>query len=135
MASVDSPRILDQVIAQSHCGGSGGNSHLARGEFGGAGAEPKPQQAPSGAPQFVLKFARSRKPGNPGRPESAGGGGRGGVAIPSACRQGQCGTCKTRLIEGDVWMSAENGLDPESKARGYILTCVGHASANVKLDA
>jgi ferredoxin len=58
-----------------------------------------------------------------------------GVAIPSSCRQGQCGTCKTKLLEGDVQMDAEEGLDLESRAQGYVLTCVGHAHGAVKLDA
>jgi ferredoxin-NADP reductase len=58
-----------------------------------------------------------------------------GVGIPSSCRQGQCGTCKTRLLEGNVRMDAEEGLDPNSKERGFVLTCVGHALGAVKLDA
>jgi ferredoxin-NADP reductase len=58
-----------------------------------------------------------------------------GVAIPSSCRQGQCGTCKTKLLEGEVRMDAEEGLDPESRAQGFVLTCVGHAHGAVKLDA
>ena len=58
-----------------------------------------------------------------------------GVGIPSSCRQGQCGTCKTKLLAGDVRMDAEEGLDPESKAQGFVLTCVGHANGAVKLDA
>jgi ferredoxin-NADP reductase len=58
-----------------------------------------------------------------------------GVGIPSSCRQGQCGTCKTRLLEGNVRMDAEEGLDPDSKAQGFVLTCVGHALDAVKLDA
>src|SRR5260370_19828408 len=58
-----------------------------------------------------------------------------GVPIPSACRQGQCGTCKTKLLEGDVRMDAEEGLDPESRAQGFVLTCVGHPHGVVKLDA
>lgn len=58
-----------------------------------------------------------------------------GVSIPFSCRQGQCGTCVTKLAEGQVTMDAEDGLDPELKEEGYILTCVGHAkSNNVKLD-
>jgi hypothetical protein len=32
-------------------------------------------------------------------------------------------------------MTAEQGLDPESKARGFVLTCVAHANGNVRLDA
>ena len=58
-----------------------------------------------------------------------------GVAIPSSCRQGQCGTCKTKLLEGTVRMDAEEGLDPDSRAQGFVLTCVGHAQGVVKLDA
>jgi hypothetical protein len=34
-----------------------------------------------------------------------------------------------------VEMTCESGLDPESKARGYVLTCVGRAAGNVRLDA
>ena len=57
-----------------------------------------------------------------------------GVSIPSSCRQGQCGTCKTKLLEGNVKMDAEEGLDPDSKAQGFVLTCVGRARGVVKLD-
>ncbi len=58
-----------------------------------------------------------------------------GVRIPSSCRQGQCGTCKTRLLSGNVRMDAEAGLDPHWKAQGFVLTCVGHAEGAVRLDA
>jgi ferredoxin-NADP reductase len=58
-----------------------------------------------------------------------------GVAIPSSCRQGQCGTCKTKLLAGNVRMDAEQGLDDESRAQGFVLTCVGHADGAVQLDA
>ena len=58
-----------------------------------------------------------------------------GVGIPSFCRQGQCGTCKTKLLAGNVRMDTEEGLDPDSRAQGFVLTCVGHADGAVKLDA
>ena len=58
-----------------------------------------------------------------------------GVSIPYSCRQGQCGTCKTRLLEGAVTMDSEAGLDPESKARGFVLTCVGRPNGKVRLEA
>jgi ferredoxin-NADP reductase len=58
-----------------------------------------------------------------------------GVDIPSSCRRGQCGTCKTKLLNGRVRMDAEDGLDPESRARGLVLTCVGHPDGAVTLDA
>jgi ferredoxin-NADP reductase len=58
-----------------------------------------------------------------------------GVAIPSSCREGQCGTCKTKLLSGNVRMDAEEGLDPDSRAQGFVLTCVGRANGAVRLDA
>jgi ferredoxin-NADP reductase len=58
-----------------------------------------------------------------------------GVGIPSSCRQGQCGTCKTKLLAGSVRMDAQEGLDPDWKAQGFVLMCVGHADGAVKLDA
>jgi ferredoxin-NADP reductase len=58
-----------------------------------------------------------------------------GVAIPFSCRQGQCGTCKTKLLAGNVRMDAEQGLDADSRAQGFVLLCVGHADGRVQLDA
>jgi ferredoxin-NADP reductase len=58
-----------------------------------------------------------------------------GIEIPYSCRQGQCGTCATRLLGGEVRMDREDGLDPALKAQGYVLTCVGRAQGNVRLDA
>jgi len=58
-----------------------------------------------------------------------------GVNLPSSCRQGQCGTYKTKLLAGKARMDSEAGLDPDSKAQGFVLACVGHADGDVKLDA
>jgi ferredoxin-NADP reductase len=58
-----------------------------------------------------------------------------GIPIPYSCRQGQCGTCATRLLAGEVRMDAEDGLDPELRRQGYVLTCVGRAQDDVTLDA
>ena len=58
-----------------------------------------------------------------------------GINIPSSCRQGQCGTCATRLLSGEIQMDNEDGLDPALKAQGYVLTCVARAKGDVRLDA
>lgn len=58
-----------------------------------------------------------------------------GVDIPSNCRVGQCGTCATRVIDGEVEMETEEGLDPALRRQGYRLLCVGRARGNVRLDA
>jgi ferredoxin-NADP reductase len=57
------------------------------------------------------------------------------IPIPYSCRQGQCGTCVTRLVDGIVRMDCEDGLDPGLKAQGYILPCVARAESDVQLDA
>ena len=58
-----------------------------------------------------------------------------GIEIPYSCRVGQCGTCATRVLEGDVEMEVEDGLEPAQKAQGYRLLCVGRARGLVRLDA
>ena len=99
---------------------------------------PKSTQADSAAtePGVLVEFVRSGKTytvrGGQTLLEAAE---EHGVGIPSSCRQGQCGTCKTKLLEGNVRMDAEEGLDPDSRAQGFVLTCVGHADGAVKLDA
>jgi ferredoxin-NADP reductase/mono/diheme cytochrome c family protein len=104
--------------------------------FGGVGGAPKPVAQTSTENAFTVEFVKSRTTctileGQTLLEAAAVA----GVQIPSACRQGQCGTCKTRLLNGQVRMTAENGLDPESKLLGFVLTCVGHAEGSVSLDA
>jgi ferredoxin-NADP reductase len=57
-----------------------------------------------------------------------------GIEIPYSCRQGQCGTCAARLLQGEIQMDYEDGLDPALKAQGYVLTCVARAKGEVRLD-
>jgi len=58
-----------------------------------------------------------------------------GINIPSSCRQGQCGTCTTRLLSGVATMDCEDGLEPALKAQGCVLACVARAQGNVRIDA
>jgi glycine betaine catabolism B len=58
-----------------------------------------------------------------------------GIGIPSSCRQGQCGTCATRLLHGSVTMDCEDGLDPALKLQGYVLACVARAQGSISIDA
>jgi CDP-4-dehydro-6-deoxyglucose reductase len=50
---------------------------------------------------------------------------RSGVGLPYGCRDGACGSCKSRLIEGRVIHGAHQSrtLPPEEEAAGWILTC------------
>lgn len=104
--------------------------------FGGAGTEPKPAALRAAETGYTVEFSSSGKTSAIHEDQTLlEAAANAGVDIPSACRQGQCGTCKTRLLAGDVRMTTEQGLDPGSKARGFVLTCVGHAKGDVRLDA
>jgi ferredoxin-NADP reductase len=112
-------------------------TRIKRESFGGAPAPVETATATTAATaEGQVEFARSRKvcqmPAGKTLLETAE---MNGVNIPFSCRQGQCGTCVTRCLEGEVEMAAEDGLDPDLKAAGYVLTCVGHAKGKVKLDA
>lgn len=60
---------------------------------------------------------------------------RNGVQIPFGCRQGQCGTCATRVLSGTVQMEVDAGLTAEQKNAGYVLPCVSRAEGTVVLTA
>ena len=49
-----------------------------------------------------------------------------GADLPYACKGGVCCTCKARLVEGQVSMDVNWGLEQEEIDRGFILTCQSH---------
>jgi ferredoxin len=50
---------------------------------------------------------------------------RAGLAPPFSCEAGNCGTCMARLTEGSATMRANDVLEDDEVADGYILTCQG----------
>ena len=52
--------------------------------------------------------------------------------LPFACKGGVCGTCRGRLVEGEVTMRRNFALEPGELAVGFVLTCQSRpASAKV----
>lgn len=45
---------------------------------------------------------------------------------PYACRGGVCGTCRARLLDGEVRMDQNYALEESEVANGYVLTCQSH---------
>jgi ring-1,2-phenylacetyl-CoA epoxidase subunit PaaE len=43
--------------------------------------------------------------------------------LPFACKGGVCGTCRARVVEGEVSMRRNFALDPHEVTAGYVLTC------------
>jgi ring-1,2-phenylacetyl-CoA epoxidase subunit PaaE len=53
-----------------------------------------------------------------------------GADLPFACKGGVCCTCKAKLIEGEVEMDVNYGLEPDEIENGFILTCQSHPRTN-----
>lgn len=97
---------------------------------------PVPRPATSSPAKATCHFARSRKeaPLAPGATvldaaEAAG------VDIDYSCRQGYCGLCKVKLLQGEVRMEVEDGLASSDKQAGYVLACQARAERDVTIDA
>ena len=45
---------------------------------------------------------------------------------PYACKGGVCGTCRVKLLAGEVRMDRNYALEPEELEAGYVLACQSH---------
>lgn len=63
-----------------------------------------------------------------------------GIAVPSSCRGGVCGSCVSKLVRGTVdqgWLcDLDDGsaLTPEQIAAGFILLCSAKPSSDVTVE-
>lgn len=62
---------------------------------------------------------------------------RQGVAMPYGCRDGACGSCKCRKLEGEVVHGPHQSkaLSPQEEAEGFILTCCAVAQTDLVLES
>ncbi len=58
-----------------------------------------------------------------------------GVFIDNACRSGTCGSCRVKLVSGNVRMAVEDALTEEDKAGNYILACQAEIGSDVTVEA
>ncbi len=62
---------------------------------------------------------------------------RQGIGLPYGCRDGACGSCKCRMLEGRVIHGAhqQKALDADEEAAGFILTCQAAPQTDIVLEA
>lgn len=62
---------------------------------------------------------------------------RQGVGLPYGCKDGACGSCKSKLLEGQVIHGAHQPktLTPEEEAAGFVLTCCATPQTDCTLEA
>lgn len=53
----------------------------------------------------------------------------------NACRSGTCGSCRVKLLSGEVTMAVQDALTLQDKAEGYILACQVKIRGGVKVGA
>jgi CDP-4-dehydro-6-deoxyglucose reductase, E3 len=60
-----------------------------------------------------------------------------GVGLPYGCKDGACGSCKCKLVEGRVIHGAHQpkALSAEEEAAGYLLTCCATPQSDVVIEA
>ena len=57
-----------------------------------------------------------------------------GMSIDYQCRSGICGTCRCKLLSGQVKMDVRDALSDSDEAAGYILACQAHPLEDVTVD-
>jgi CDP-4-dehydro-6-deoxyglucose reductase, E3 len=62
---------------------------------------------------------------------------RQGVAMPYGCKDGACGSCKCKMLEGKVvhGQHQAKALSAEEEAKGYILTCCAKPQSDIVLES
>jgi len=62
---------------------------------------------------------------------------RQGVGLPYGCRDGACGSCKSRLVEGRVIHGAHQlkALSPAEEEAGFVLTCCATPQTDLVIEA
>jgi len=62
---------------------------------------------------------------------------RQGIGLPYGCKDGACGSCKSRKLEGTVvhGLHQTKALSPAEEAAGLVLTCCGVPQTDVVLES
>jgi ring-1,2-phenylacetyl-CoA epoxidase subunit PaaE len=99
---------------------------------------PAPQAQPPGAGASVTVLLDGRRTTfelSPGAEPILDAALRARGDAPYACKNGVCGTCRAKLLEGQVQMDQNYALEDDELADGYVLTCQSHPiSDEVVLD-
>ena len=62
---------------------------------------------------------------------------RQGIGLPYGCKDGACGSCKCKLVSGQVQQSnfQRKALSEDEEAQGFVLTCSAHAMSDITLES
>ena len=60
-----------------------------------------------------------------------------GLNLPHSCKSGHCGSCRARLLQGEIRYPAQRplGLTAEEAKQGFVLLCQARAASDVTVEA
>lgn len=94
------------------------------------GAEPH-----VGGARFAVTFAKSRRDIECGAQQHVLDAARqAGVRLPASCTQGMCGTCKVKLVSGQVRMQHNGGIRQREIDQGMVLLCCSKPLTDLVID-
>ncbi|MEO5710358.1 MAG: hybrid-cluster NAD(P)-dependent oxidoreductase [Nocardioidaceae bacterium] len=97
---------------------------------------PPPGAAPPGVAPYSVELRRSgRTVVCDGRTTVLQAAAAAGIALPSSCGEGVCGTCRTTLLAGSVDMQHGGGIRPREIALQQVLLCCSRPLEDLVVDA
>jgi ferredoxin-NADP reductase len=111
------------------------NYHTESFNFESAEAELSPAPAQSDVQLYTITFAQSGRTLTCDAATTVLAAARqAGLRLPFSCAKGVCGTCKTKIISGDVEMTHNGGIRPREIAQGLALLCCSRPKTDLLVD-
>jgi ferredoxin len=84
---------------------------------------------------FKVSFARSNREIECGSGQQVlDAAKKAGVRLPASCTQGMCGTCKVKLVSGEVAMKHAGGIRQREIDQGMVLLCCSKPLTDLVVD-
>jgi glycine betaine catabolism B len=107
----------------------------AREEAIGFAPVPVPAEEAVVEQKFKVNFAKSRRDIECSSSEHVlDAAKKAGVRLPSSCTQGMCGTCKVKLVSGEVSMKHAGGIRQREIDQGMVLLCCSKPLTDLVVD-
>jgi ferredoxin-NADP reductase len=85
--------------------------------------------------RFKVSFARSNREIECGSAQHVlDAAKKAGVRLPASCTQGMCGTCKVKLVSGEVAMKHAGGIRQREIDQGMVLLCCSKPLSDLVVD-